>query len=315
MSPRQLWLPLGQLAAPPLDLGWAASHAGYPTALIMDDRAGLVRIYFSPRDPLGRSHLACMDIALDATRVERIGPICGPLLSPGPRGAFDADGVTLTSVVRDGPGYLGYYLGWSLGRSVPFSNFIGLATSPDGTIFQRSCEAPIVGRSAENPLSLGYPFVFRDGDSWQMLFGSHLSWGPEGMDMQHVLKRAVSADGRRWTPCPGVELALAGASDPAEFALSRPVLLSKGQRSLMWYARKAPNYRLGFAVRDGDGPWQRRDQAVTFIGEAQPWEDQERTYPCVFECRGGTYMLYNGNGYGATGFGLALLTNPEAIAG
>jgi hypothetical protein len=30
-------------------------------------------------------------------------------------------------------------------------------------------------------------------------------------------------------------------------------------------------------------------------------------YPCVFEHRGSKYMLYNGNGYGRTGFGIAVL--------
>jgi hypothetical protein len=30
-------------------------------------------------------------------------------------------------------------------------------------------------------------------------------------------------------------------------------------------------------------------------------------YPAVFELNGNTYMLYNGNGYGKTGFGIAIL--------
>jgi len=30
-------------------------------------------------------------------------------------------------------------------------------------------------------------------------------------------------------------------------------------------------------------------------------------YPFVFDHKGGRYMLYNGNGYGRTGFGIAVL--------
>jgi hypothetical protein len=30
-------------------------------------------------------------------------------------------------------------------------------------------------------------------------------------------------------------------------------------------------------------------------------------YPWVFRHEGATYMLYNGNGYGRTGFGIAVL--------
>jgi hypothetical protein len=30
-------------------------------------------------------------------------------------------------------------------------------------------------------------------------------------------------------------------------------------------------------------------------------------YPAVFDCMGQRYLFYNGNGYGRTGFGLAVL--------
>ena len=34
-------------------------------------------------------------------------------------------------------------------------------------------------------------------------------------------------------------------------------------------------------------------------------------YPCVFSCNDKWYMLFNGNGYGKTGFGIARLTEGE----
>ncbi|MFM8395102.1 MAG: hypothetical protein ACKOB4_14370, partial [Acidobacteriota bacterium] len=40
---------------------------------------------------------------------------------------------------------------------------------------------------------------------------------------------------------------------------------------------------------------------------AAGWDDEMIEYPFVFEHRGRLFMLYNGNGYGRTGFGLALL--------
>ena len=36
------------------------------------------------------------------------------------------------------------------------------------------------------------------------------------------------------------------------------------------------------------------------------WDGEMIGYPCVFEHRGRRYMLYNGNRYGATGFGAAI---------
>ena len=41
--------------------------------------------------------------------------------------------------------------------------------------------------------------------------------------------------------------------------------------------------------------------------ELRGWDADAVCYPCVFEHRGGKYMLYNGSGYGRTGFGIAVL--------
>ena len=40
---------------------------------------------------------------------------------------------------------------------------------------------------------------------------------------------------------------------------------------------------------------------------ASGWDSEALEYPHVFDHAGARYLLYNGNGYGKTGFGLALL--------
>lgn len=308
MVPTQHWLPLGRVVAPPVAAGWGASHAAYPTALPLD--GGRVRIFFSTRDATNRSSSASIDIGLDGERWEICSAVRGPHLVPGERGTFDADGATVSCVVPHDGRLYGYYLGWTVLAHVPFTNFIGLAISEDGgTTFRRASPVPVVGRSPENPLTVGYPWVIRDGALWRMWFGSHLRWGPEGLQMLHVLKEAVSDDLVSWRPSARVVMDVAGARDPAEFAISRPVVLREPDRTLsMWYARRRPGYALGFAVSNDGHTWLRRDEAVRFLGEPEPWEDAERTYPCVFDHGGRRYMLYNGNGYGREGFGLAVLT-------
>jgi hypothetical protein len=37
------------------------------------------------------------------------------------------------------------------------------------------------------------------------------------------------------------------------------------------------------------------------------WDSEMICYPFVFNHAGSFYMLYNGNGFGATGFGLAVI--------
>jgi hypothetical protein len=139
-----------------------------------------------------------------------------------------------------------------------------------------------------------------------MWYGSHQAWGSQGLEMSHVLKTASSRDGLHWLPNPCIALPLAGESDPAEFAVSRPSVLHDRAGFSMWYARRNPSYRMGFAYSDDGEAWTRADDALVFSGERGDWESGEQTYPCVFEHCGRRYMLYNGDGYGKTGFGLAV---------
>jgi hypothetical protein len=265
-------------------------------------------VFFTVRDESNRSHLASIDFVIDGAGATVIGDVRGPLLVPGPRGAFDADGISVTSLVTIEGALYAYYLGWSVGRSVPFTNFIGMAVAdPEGTKFERRFNAPVVGRSEADPFTVGYPWVLKHGDNWRMWYGSHLAWGLQDLQMVHVVKTARSRDGVHWQSDSGVAVPLAGQSDPAEFAVSRPCVLRDGTRSLMWYARRNPGYCLGFAFSLDGETWIRADDAITFVGEPGDWELTEQTYPCVFEHRGRCYMLYNGDGYGRTGFGLAVL--------
>ncbi|MCB5175193.1 glycoside hydrolase family protein [Microvirga lenta] len=267
-----------------------------------------MRVYFSTRDVEGRSHLASIDIALDGSRFEILSAPSGPLLSPGPRGSFDADGVTVTSLIRRKDKILAYYLGWTVGKSVPFTNTIGLAIADqDAPAFSRRFNIPVVGRSEANPLTLGYPWVTEIDDGYRMWFGSHLSWGEGWMDMIHVVKSAISRDGEVWESESGIVIPLAGAAEPQEFAVSRPVVLRGGGGWSMWYARRFAQYKLGYAWSSDGRNWIRRDHLVSFTRSPEEWESDARTYPCVFEHRGRIYMLYNGNGYGREGFGIALL--------
>ncbi|WP_029031126.1 hypothetical protein [Salinarimonas rosea] len=306
---RQTWLPLGRVLEPRPTDGWWTSHAAYPTAVTRQD--GTVDIYFSVRDGAQRSSLACVRVALDGTRYERVGPVEGPLLEPGPRGAFDADGVTVGCVLPIGRRLHAYYLGWTVGVSVPFTNFIGLAVADrPGAPFVRVGATPIVGRSEANPLTVGYPWVVEMGvGDYRMWFGSHLSWGEERLAMEHVVKEARSRDGLSWTQSPRVVIGLAGTADPGEFAISRPCVVREPDGTLsMWYARRRPGYALGHAWSpDGGETWERRDDALVIFGAPDAWEATERTYPMVFDHGGERYMLYNGDGYGRTGFGLAVL--------
>jgi hypothetical protein len=300
----QRWRPLGRIYVAGGESPWLTSHASYPTPLSLPD--GRLRVFFSPRDMRGRSSIHALDLALDGAHWERLGPIEGPWLEPGARGAFDDAGASVGCVRwRPDGGLECWYLGWNIGVSVPFRTAIGVAHAEAGAdCFRRASPVPVLDRSAEDPFVLGYPCAIECGGETHLWYGTHLSWGEEWFAMDHVIRRAVrSADGV-WTRDVAPALRPTGGE---EFALSRPCVLRDAAGWHMWYCRRHAEYRLGYAYSSDGVHWTRADTALSFLETEPGWEQGVRTYPTVFDHGGRRYMLHNGAGYGRTGLGLALL--------
>lgn len=299
-SSEQRWQRLGHLFAPPADHPWLHSHAANPCTLALDVQ-GRYRIFFNYRDGIGRSALASVDWELPSGLLGATSP--SPLLLPGAPGDFDDSGASLGNVVAVEDGLRFYYMGWNLGVTVPWRNSIGLASGPYGGACVRQGRAPLLDRSEEDPYSLSYPWVLRDAKGWRMWYGSNLAWGPEQCSMRHVIKQAYSIDGLHWKRDSTICLDL----QPGEIGLSRPCVHVDAGRYRMWYAIRSERYRIGYAESEDGTHWQRMDEALHWLGESGAWESDEQTYPCVLRHGGAWYMLYNGNRYGATGFGWARL--------
>ena len=103
------------------------------------------------------------------------------------------------------------------------------------------------------------------------------------------------------------ETALRLDLSPGEIGLSRPCVHRVGSRYAMWYAVRGEHYRIGYAESPDGLHWERMDQHLVWQGAAGAWESDEQAYPCVLRHGSDWYMLYNGNRYGATGFGWARL--------
>jgi hypothetical protein len=208
-------------------------------------------------------------------------------------------------MVRNGSCRYLYYLGWNLGVTVPWRNSIGLTVSesPDAE-FVRYSEAPIVDRSSVDPFSISYPCVLREGTLWRMWYGSNLDWGPNQTDMAHLFKYAESSDGIHWQRDGRIAIPFASAD---EYAMSKPCVVPGADRYRMWYSYRGAAYRIGYAESADGLEWERRDNAVGIDVSDDGWDSEMIEYPFVFSHRDDTYMLYNGNAYGRTGFGIAIL--------
>lgn len=297
------WRKLGLLFTANHQYSWMASHASNPTAEPLS--GSRVRIYFSTRDAKNRSHIAAAVFEL-RPNPRLINLTSEPLVTPGPDGAFDDSGTSMGCLVAAEDALWLYYLGWNLGFTVPWRNSIGLAISHDcGRTFVKHSAAPIMDRHANDPFSLSYPWVLREGTHWRMWYGSNLSWGGTERDMNHVLKYAESPDGLHWQRDGHPILPHEG---PDEYAHACPCVVRDADRYRLWFTHRGNRYRLGYAESADGRTWQREDSAGAIsVGAAGDWDSEMVTYPCVFDSNGTRYLLYNGNSYGRTGFGLAVL--------
>lgn len=298
------WRKTGLVYAPDGSVPWMASHAGIPLA--WRTPLGEDRIYFSARDREGRAHIAYASVEW-ADEGPRVLRVCeSPVLGLGETGAFDDSGV-MTSCIVGAPEdrvFL-YYTGWSRGVTVPFYFYGGLAISRDGgATFERHSEAPILERCAVDPYLTASPWVIREADRWRMWYISCVGWRVVDGKPQHRyhVRYAESADGIAWDRRGAVAIDFASE---AEYALARPFVTFEAGRYRMWFSHRGSAYRMGYAESADGLHWVRDDAAAGIEVSAEGWDSEMVAYPFIESRSNRRYLLYNGNGYGRTGFGCA----------
>src|SRR5262245_34096279 len=278
------------------------SHAALP---VVDATASGHRVYFSGRDGRGRGHIGRVDVDVRRRRVLAVSP--APVLSPGPLGAFDDHGVTSACRLDVGGRTYHYYTGWNLGVTVPFYLAIGLAIDETGNgAWRRVAEGPILGRTPVDPYLTASPCVRREGDRLRMWYVSGTGWADGSPRPQHRyhIRYAESRDGVTWERAGRVCIDF---RDDGEHAIARPCVLRDGDLYRMWYCHRGSAYRLGYAESRDGLTWERLDERAGLDVSPDGWDAEMIAYPFVFDVDGERYMLYNGNGYGRTGIGLAVL--------
>lgn len=305
---KQKWKSLGKIFCPSGESFWLNSHASCPVAEHIEE--DLFRVYFSSREKDNKSHIGSLIVDINKSS-EIIDMSTSPLLSPGESGAFDDSGVSLGSVVNvHGEKFL-YYLGWNLGVTVPWRNSIGLAVfNEEKNKFEKINNVPILDRSKEDPYSLSYPFVLFKEGKYLMWYGSNTTWERKTIeDVPFLIKYAESIDGVNWNRENKICLDIQSEADKA---FAKPFVLYENDTYKMWYSHRGTNYKIGYAESIDGISWNRHDDLVCFSGLSD-WDNDSQAYPFVFSHKDRKYMLYNGNSYGKTGFGIAVLEEPNLL--
>jgi hypothetical protein len=124
----------------------------------------------------------------------------------------------------------------------------------------------------------------------------------------HV-KIAESDDAIHWKASGRVAIDF---NHPNEYAISSPRVLQEDGRYKMYYSHRGgashETYRIGYAESYDGLEWERLDHLVHLDVAPQGWDSEMLCYPFIFDFGGRRFMLYNGNGYGKSGFGIAVLS-------
>lgn len=298
------WHKLGLIFCPQNNYDWMMSHAAVPFAECIED--DLFRIYFTSRDKVNRSFVGYVEINIQKPhRIINLSHT--PILSPGNLGTFDDSGAMLSWITEYGQYKYLYYIGWNLGVTVPFRNSIGLAISSKNNLnFTKYSEGPILDRNINEPHFCASSCVIKEAEKWRMWYLSCVKWELVNGKPQHWynIKYAESIDGINWIRS---GIVCIDFKSKYEYAISRPCVVKDGEFYKMWYSYRGHSYRIGYAESKDGINWTRLDQQVGIDVSDSGWDSEMIEYPYVFEHKGQMYMLYNGNGYGKTGFGLAVL--------
>jgi len=305
------WEKKGLVFVPDGSSRWSVTHAQLPIADI--SRPDIWRIYYASRNNAGQSNIGYIDVR--PGRPEEILYIHPQALLPfGSLGTFDESGLMPISIVTTDEWKYLYYAGWSLKRTVPYHNTIGLAISEDGgNSFVKYAEGPIFDTTPFEPFSNGTAHIVREGQTWKAWYQSITKWivvDGRAEPFYH-LKYAESDDGIIWkrSACVAIDY-----RDETEAGICSAAVVREKGSYRMWYSfrstgdyRRDPalSYRIGYAESKDGVNWTRMDDKAGIDASAEGWDSEMIAYPNVVVWEGKKYLFYNGNGFGRSGFGYA----------
>ena len=271
----------------------------------------IYKIYFASYDQEGRGQIYSLVININnPIKISELNT--NPLLAFGNVGFYDDNGIIPSSILKhNGKIYL-YTIGFSLKNKIIFDAASGLAISEDNGKSFKKYTGPIIDRTIYDPCFAASPCVIYDNAIFKMWYVSCERWEKQDHGKYkhfYNIKYKESQDGLHWEIKSKVAIDF---KNRHEYAISRPTVIKDASNSYkMWYSFRAQEnietYRIGYAESKDGINWIRKDEETGIDVSEQGWDNEMICYPYVFDHKGKRYMLYNGNGYGKSGFGLAVL--------
>lgn len=306
------WVKKGRIFDPQNNSSnWINNYASVPVVDLVDDRT--LRIYFATRDEYNRSLTTFIEVVPD--NPHEITYIHDkPILPLGKPGTFDDNGIMPSCVVNYKNRKLLYYIGWNPQVTVSYKLAIGLAESFDGgRNFDKVFVEPICDRGLGEPIFNTTPFVIKEDELWRMWYASCTNWQifDRHPEPSYNIKYATSYDGVNWNKtgitCIDYDDFTKAIAQPCVYKENGIYKMIYSYRSNTDYRTDAQkSYRLGYAESKDGIVWQRKDDEVGIDFSDNGWDSIMQEYATTYVFKERRYLIYNGNGFGQTGFGYAI---------
>jgi len=304
------WEKLGLVFKPTGEKKWSKSHAQVPFAFPMEDK---IRVFYATRDSQSCSAICFVDVDKnDPTKILYVHE--KPCFKAGELGYYDDSGTMPAWFLQDGDRILLYYTGWNTSKTASYRLSIGLAESFDnGLTFARIFNGPILDRGIFDQIWVGQPCVLKDDKEWKMWYLSctKINYIDNHPEPFYNVKYATSNDGINWHKTGNICIDYDDFTD----AVGRPSILIDSGIYKMFYAFRSAtgyrddiskSYRLGYAESIDGINWVRKDCEIGIDKSPNGWDSEMITYAHVIEINNKKIMFYNGNGFGTSGFGVAI---------
>ena len=298
------WIKKGLFFPPSWRSKWMVTHAWIPT---LDHIEGdFYKIYFGSRNKENLSQIGY--IIIDISKPEQILKISeDPVLELGPLGTFDDSAVLPSCIVNCNNIKYMYYIGWMQGKRVPYYASLGLAISQDeGKTFKKFSKGPILPRNNIDPYMTASADIMVEKGLWRMYYLSNTQWTIEDgrPKPRYHIKYAESKDAVNWQR---VGVVCIDFKSDDEYAIARPCVIKEDGIYKMWYSYRGESYRIGYAESTDGINWSRKDKDVGIDVSESGWDSEMIEYSFIVRHKGSKYMFYNGNNYGETGIGYAVM--------
>ena len=302
------WKKLGKIFCADNQNEYMVMGGRAPIAMHLENN--LYRIFFASYDKEGRGRI--FSLIFDISKPDKIIELnTEPIIDIGNTGFYDDNGIIPSCLLKHQEKIYLYTIGFSVKNKLIFDASGGLAISKDnGTTFDKM-NGPVIEKSIDDPCFAAAPFVLFDENIFKMWYVSCIRWEKTDNGYKHYynIKYKESNDGIYWNPKSTTAIDF---KNEFEYAISRPSVVKDGKNDYkMWYSFRAQEnidtYRIGYAESKDGINWTRKDEEAEIDVSIDGWDSEMICYPYVFGHNDKRYMLYNGNHYGKTGFGLAIL--------